>query len=246
LRRSEKFSFLGNLAARLAHEIKNPMTAIGTFIQMMPQKYHDEEFRNNFHKIAMEETHRINNLITELLDLVNTKEPHMELNDLHGLIDSMILLISPQTKAKKINVSCQFDPNIGQVWMDSEKMKQVVLNILSNAVDFTPEGGKIELITKNCAEEEVQAIVSIEIKDNGPGIPRAHIDKVFDPYFTTKHKSNVHSGTGLGLFIAHQNMQDHGGLIEIKTKVNEGTAFVLKLPVNNASRSSGPIDTRNE
>jgi len=115
LSRSEKFSFLGNLAARLAHEIKNPMTAIGTFIQMMPQKYNDEEFQKDFHKIAMEETRRINSLITELLDLVNTKEAHIELNDLHGLIDTMILLISPQSKAKKIDVSCRFDPDIGQV-----------------------------------------------------------------------------------------------------------------------------------
>ena len=230
LSRSEKFSFLGNMAARLAHEIKNPLTAIGTFIQMMPQKYNDEEFQKDFHKIAMEETRRINNLITELLDLVNTKESHMELNDLRGLIDAMILLVSPQTNAKKIGVSCQFDPNIGQVWMDSEKMKQVVLNILSNAVDFTPEGGKIELIIKNCTEKEKQATVSIEIKDNGPGISLAHIDKVFDPYFTTKHKSKMHSGTGLGLFIAHQNMQDHGGIIQVRNNINGGTIFTLKLP----------------
>jgi signal transduction histidine kinase len=230
LSRSEKFSFLGNLAARLAHEIKNPLTAIGTFIQMMPQKYNDEEFQQDFHKIALEETRRINNLITELLDLVKTKESHMELNDLHGLIDTMILLISPQSKAKKIDVSCQFDPNIGQVWMDSEKMKQVVLNILSNAVDFTPEGGKIELITKNCTEMEKQATVRIEIKDNGLGIPPSHIDRVFDPYFTTKHKSNIHSGTGLGLFVAHQNMQDHGGVIQVRNNKNEGAIFTLILP----------------
>ncbi|MGD8548497.1 MAG: ATP-binding protein, partial [Desulfobacterales bacterium] len=230
LSRSEKFSFLGNLAARLAHEIKNPLTAIGTFIQMMPQKYNDEEFQKDFHKIAMQETRRINNLITELLDLVKTKESHMELNDLHGLIDSMILLISPQSNAKKIDVSCQYDPNIGQVWMDSEKMKQVILNILSNAVDFTPEEGKIELITKNCTEKEKQAMVTIEIKDSGPGIPHDHIDRVFDPYFTTKHKSNMHSGTGLGLFIAHQNMQDHGGIIQVRNHENKGAIFTLKLP----------------
>ena len=230
LSRSEKFSFLGNLAARLAHEIKNPMTAIGAFIQMMPQKYHDEEFRNNFHKIAMEETRLINNLITELLDLVNTKEFNMELNDLHGLIDSMILLISPQSKAKKIDVSCQFDPNIGQVWMDAEKMKQVVLNILSNAVDFSPEGGKIEIITKKSREKEKQGRVSIIIKDDGPGIPSSHIDKVFDPYFTTKHKNNVHRGSGLGLFISHQNMQDHGGIIQVRNHLDRGAIFTLILP----------------
>ena len=230
LSRAEKFSFLGNLAARLAHEIKNPMTAIGTFIQMFPSRYDDDEFRNDFYKVAMEETKRVNNLITELLDLVNTKESHIELNDLHGLIDSMIFLISPQSNAKKINVTRQFDPAIEQVWMDSEKIKQVILNLLSNAVDFTPEGGKIELITKNCTKKGKQATVNIEIKDNGPGIPPSHIDKVFDPYFTTKHKSKMHSGTGLGLFIAHQHMQDHGGIIQVRNNINGGTIFTLKLP----------------
>jgi signal transduction histidine kinase len=133
LSRAEKFSFLGNLAARLAHEIKNPMTAIGTFIQMLPRKYEDEEFRVEFYKIAMEETNRVNDLITELLDLVKTRESHFELNDLHSLIDKMILLVSPQSNAKKIDVVRQFDPDIGQVWIDSEKMKQVFLNLLSNA-----------------------------------------------------------------------------------------------------------------
>lgn len=230
LSRSEKFSFLGNLAARLAHEIKNPMTAIGTFIQMFPSRYDDDEFRNDFYQIAMEETKRVNNLITELLDLVNTKESHIELNDLHGLIDTMILLVSPQSNAKKINVTSRFDPAIEQVWMDSEKIKQVILNLLSNAVDFTPEGGKIELITKNCIEKGKPEVIHIEIRDNGPGIPLSNIDKVFDPYFTTKHKSNMHNGTGLGLFIAHQHMQDHGGIIEVRSDMNGGTIFTLNLP----------------
>jgi len=230
LGRSEKFSFLGNLAARLAHEIKNPMTAIGTFIQMLPQKYDDEEFRKDFHKIAMEETNRVNNLVTELLDLINTKESHIELNDLHGLIDKMILLVSPQTKAKKIDIERQFDPDIGQVWIDSGKMKQVILNLLSNAVDFSLEGGKIELVTKNCAEKGKLEVIHIEIKDNGPGIPPSHIENIFDPYFTTKHKSDIHKGTGLGLFIAYQNMQDHGGTIEVKNRADKGAVFTLKLP----------------
>jgi len=237
LSRSQKFSFLGNLAARLAHEIKNPMTAIGTFIQMIPQKYHDEEFRENFHNIAMEETSRINNLITELLDLVKKRESNFELNNLHDLIDKMILLISPQSNAKKIIVSRRFDPNIKKVWMDSEKMKEVVLNLLSNAVEFTPEGGKIEFVTTHCIEKGKPASIRIEIKDNGPGIPQSMIDNVFDPYFTTKHRSSMHNGTGLGLFIAYQNMQDHNGNIEVKSKVNEGSVFSLTLPVDNPKLS---------
>ena len=230
LSRAEKFSFLGNLSARLAHEIKNPMTAIGTFIQMLPSRYDDEEFRNDFYSIALEETQRVNNLITELLDLVNTKEPHMEISDLHSLIDKMILLVSPQTNAKRIEIVRHFDPDIGHVWIDPEKMKQVILNLLSNAIDFTPEEGKIEIRTKNNTERGKFEVIHIEIKDNGQGIPAEHIDKVFDPYFTTKHKSNMHKGTGLGLFIAHQNMQDHDGSIEVKNNVDQGAVFSLQLP----------------
>jgi len=146
------------------------------------------------------------------------------------LINKMILLISPQSNAKKIEVIRQFDPAIHLVWMDPEKMKQVILNMLANAVDFTPERGKIELVTKNCTDKGRLDFVQIEIKDNGPGIPPAHIDKVFDPYFTTKHKSTIHNGTGLGLFIAHQNMQDHNGTIEVKSMENEGATFTLQLP----------------
>jgi signal transduction histidine kinase len=230
LSRAEKFSFLGNIAARLAHEIKNPMTAIGTFIQMLPRKYDDEEFRKNFHEIAMEETTRVNDLITELLDLVKTKKTHFEYNDLHDLINRMILLISPQSNEKEVEVIRHFDPDIGRVWLDSEKIKQVILNILSNAVEFTPEGGKIEVSTKHLTENGMQKGIRIEIKDNGTGISESIIDKIFDPYFTTKHKSDVHNGTGLGLSIAYQNMKEHEGSIEVKSEVKKGTTFILWLP----------------
>jgi signal transduction histidine kinase len=230
LSRAEKFSLLGNLAARLAHEIKNPMTAIGTFLQMLPRKFNDEEFRTNFYNIAMEETNRVNNLITELLDLINTRESHFELNNLHDLIDKMIFLISPQSKTKDIDIVRKFDTSIGEVKMDSEKMRQVILNLLSNAVDFTPEGGRIEISTAKEFMNGSKESVRIEIKDNGIGIHQSMMNKIFDPYFTTKHKSNMHNGTGLGLFIAHQNVQNHNGTIEVKSEVDKGTIFILTLP----------------
>jgi len=245
LSRAERFSFLGNLAARLAHEIKNPMTAIGTFLQMLPQKFNDEEFRTNFYKIAMEETNRVNNLITELLDLVKTRESHFELNDLHGLIDKMILLVSPESNAKRIEVVRQFDSNIGQAWMDSEKMKQVILNLLSNAVQFTPEEGRIEILTLDFSMSGNRKSIRIEIKDNGIGISQSVINKIFDPYFTTKHKSNMHNGTGLGLFIAHQNIQDHKGTIEVRSEVNEGTTFIVNLPTDPSLRLSAKAERNN-
>lgn len=233
LNRTEKFSFLGNLAARLAHEIKNPMTAIATFIQMLPYKFDDEEFRNDFHKIAMEETDRVNNLISELLNLVKVREPLFELIDLNELIDKMILLISAKSEANHIKIIRRFDLDIGKVWLDPEKMKQVILNIISNAIECVPKGGRVEILTKKDVSPEKG--IFLEIIDNGPGIPESIIDKVFDPYFTTKHKSNMNSGTGLGLFIAHQNMQDHGGTVSVESSVNKGTKFILKLPYKRSS-----------
>jgi signal transduction histidine kinase len=230
LSRAEKFSFLGNLSARLAHEIKNPMTAIGTFMQLLPQKYDDEDFRNNFYRIAMEETQRVNNLITELLDLVKTRESHFEWGDLHALIQKMVLLVSPQSKGKKIDVSLHFDPSAETLWMDTEKMKQVILNLLSNAVEFSPEGGRIDITTHMKEDPKRGRSLCIEIADNGIGISESVMDSIFDPYFTTKHKSSMHSGTGLGLFIAHQNVQDHGGTIEARSQVEQGTTFVVTLP----------------
>jgi len=231
LSRAERFSFLGNLAARLAHEIKNPMTAIGTFLQLLPQKFDDKEFREGFHKIALEETARVNNLITELLDLTKTRETHFEFSDIHDLVDKMILLVSPESNAKKIGVVRKYSPDTGQTWMDYEKMKEVVLNLLSNAVEFTPENGEIEISTKKILDADGLENIQMEIKDNGAGIPKFLLNRIFDPYFTTKHKSSLHKGTGLGLFIAHKNMKDHGGAVEVKSSVNIGTSFFLTLPL---------------
>ena len=231
LSRAEKFSFLGNLAARLAHEIKNPMTAIGTFIQLLPHRYDDEEFRRDFYQVAMEETMRVNNLITELLDLVRPKESHFAYGDLHDLIEKTVLLVSPQAKEKRIQIKRQYGETTEQIWMDSEKMKQVMLNLVSNALEFTPQDGKIEITTKYHSEDGDLRSVSIEVSDNGVGIQPSDMNKVFEPYFTTKHKSSIHQGTGLGLPITYQHVQDHRGTIELKSKVNEGTTFLITIPV---------------
>ncbi len=238
LSRAEKLSFLGNIAARLAHEIKNPLTAIGTFIQMLPKKFDDPEFRNEFYHIALEETNRVNNLITELLDLSKTKESHFELNNLHELIEKMVRLVTPQSKGKKITIATHFDPSIQEIRIDSEKMKQVILNLLSNAIEFTPENGRIDITTRLRQPKGKPEIVQIKIQDTGIGIPKSNLDMIFDPYFTTKYKSAMHNGTGLGLFIAHQNMQDHGGSIEVESIVNKGTTFTLTLPSRKEERTA--------
>ena len=113
------------------------------------------------------------------------------------------------------------------------------MNLISNAVDFTPEGGRIEIETIRGLREDHSEIIRIEVRDNGIGIPPSDLNRIFEPYFTTKHKSSIHSGTGLGLFVAHQHMQDHGGTIEVKSKVNQGTTFILRLPQEIPSNGNG-------
>jgi len=239
LSRAEKLSYLGHLAARLAHEIKNPLTAITTFLQVLPQRVDAPEFRNEFHKVALEEARRVNRLVTEMLDLVKPHQMVFNWADLNDLIRRMVLLVSPQCHAKKIHIHSQLDPAVGQVKLDAEKFKEVLLNILGNAVDFTPDGGTIGCLTRKVQGDGVDH-VRIEVCDSGPGIPPAAIERVFDPFFTTKHKSSAHNGTGLGLFIAHKIMQAHGGTIEAKSTGAQGAVFVLTLP---QPTKEGPVYT---
>ncbi len=117
-------------------------------------------------------------------------------------------------------------------------MKQVILNLLSNAIEFTPEKGKINIETRRRQLKGKPEAIQIKIRDTGIGIPKSNMDLIFDPYFTTKHKSSMHNGTGLGLFIAHQNMQDHSGNIEVESIINKGTTFTLTLPAITEEQST--------
>jgi signal transduction histidine kinase len=128
---------------------------------------------------------------------------------------------------------------IGKVWMDQEKMKEVILNLLSNAIEFTPEGGQIRIATSRNDEHGKAGGVRIEMEDNGIGIAEDQVESIFDPYFTTKHKSSMHNGTGLGLFISYQNIRDQGGAIDVESRLNHGTRFILTLPDLPMEKSSG-------
>ncbi len=229
--RAEKLSFVGDLSARLAHEIKNPLTAIGTFLQMLPTRMGDPEFREEFYGIAVEETARINRLIAELLDLVKPVDPLYQPTDLHDILGRMMLLVSPQSRGKNIDLRSDFDPSIQTVNTDPEKLKQVVLNVLTNAVEFTPTHGTVSVKTFRRAEHPADPEICIEIADSGPGVAAEDAEKIFDPYYTTKTQSRISGGTGLGLFIADKNMEDLGGAVRLgPASPKRGAVFTIVFP----------------
>ena len=227
IRRADRLASLGTLTAGLAHEIRNPLVAIKTLTQLLSERLDDEEFRNQFLKIASGEVDRISSLVTELLNFARPSDPKLELEDINTVLDGMILLISTETKKKQISITKDYFSDLPPVQIDREQIKQVFLNILINAIEATPENGKIFVKTRTFTKPGGEPYVQIEFKDTGSGIPEEHLEDIFNPFFTTKT-----TGSGLGLSISNQIIQDHKGYINVESQLHKGTSFFVNLPVN--------------
>jgi signal transduction histidine kinase len=237
IRRADRLASLGALTAGLAHEIRNPLVAIKTFTQLLPERLEDEEFRNQFLNIASSEVDRISSLVNELLEFARPSDPRLEFEDINGILDGMILLVSTESKKKHVEVSKNFTPDLPPVKIDREQIKQVFLNILLNAIEATPEDGQIRVRTRSFVKPGGETFVQVEFTDNGQGIPRDYIEEIFNPFFTTKNK-----GSGLGLSISNQIVQDHHGYIFVESELNRGTSFFVNLPVNQESQKRRQSD----
>jgi len=227
VRRADRLASLGTLTAGLAHEIRNPLVAIKTFTHLLPDRLDDEEFREQFLKIASSEVDRISLLVTELLDFARPSDPKLELENINIILDGMILLVSTETKKKKINIIKNYASDLPPIQMDREQIKQVFLNILINGIQATSENGKITVKTRSFTKPGGEPYVQIEFTDTGCGIPEEHLEDIFNPFFTTKS-----TGSGLGLSISHQIVQDHSGYIDVESQLDKGSSFFINLPVN--------------
>jgi signal transduction histidine kinase len=227
IRRADRLASLGTLTAGLAHEIRNPLVAIKTFTQLLPERIDDEEFRNHFLNIASGEVDRISALVTELLEFARPSEPKFDLEDINSILDGMILLISTETKSKRIDILKDYASDLSPITVDREQMKQVFLNMLLNAIEATPEKGKIYVRTRSYTKPEGEPYIQIEFTDTGCGIQPEDLEDIFIPFFTKKEK-----GSGLGLSISNQIVQDHKGYIDVESQVNKGTSFFINLPLH--------------
>jgi len=227
IRRADRLASLGTLTAALAHEIRNPLVAIKTFIQLLPERLEDEEFRKHFLSIASGEVDRISSLVSELLEFARTSDPKLEMENVNSILDGMILLSSTESKKKHIEIVKDYGQDLPPVSIDREQIKQVFLNILLNAIEATPENGKITVETRSFVKPGGEAYIQIRFTDTGCGIPTEHLEDIFNPFFTTKNK-----GSGLGLSISHQIVQDHKGYIDVESELDRGSSFFINLPLS--------------
>lgn len=225
VRHMDKLSSLGLLAAGAAHEIRNPLSTIKTFMQLFPQRLNDEEFKTNFRKLALEQVDRIAHLVDEILTTSRTKPSNFASGNINELIENVVAFMEMETHRKNIKVGKNLDTTIPNIMFDPEKMRQVLINFFVNAAEAMKDGGMLTISTQETSMKG-KSYILIDITDTGVGISEENLTNLFTPFFTTKVV-----GTGLGLSISYQIIVDHHGMIDVKSQVNKGTTFYVYLPV---------------
>ncbi len=233
--RAGRLAAVGALAAGMAHEIKNPLVSIRTFAELLPERYHDPDFRDRFANLAIGEIDRIDGLVADLLELVRTGPRRFVAVPVNDLLQQAIALLASQFAAARAHAVRHYDQRVLPAWGDPDRLKQAVLNLLLNAMQAMPDGGAIRVTTglDERPGPEGRPRVRIEIANGGEPIPTDHLDRIFDPFFTTKT-----TGTGLGLAVSYKIIEDHNGAISVVSNREHGTTFTVLLPVANP-RASG-------
>ena len=219
VKRADRLSAIGQLAAGLAHEIRNPLASIDGAAEVLDIAGDQPELRKETVSIIRKECARLNRLLTSLLDFARPRRPEWRAVDLSKVLDSVIDLVG-HSAGKGIQFHKENTPTVPTLLGDEEQLTQVILNLTLNAAQAMPEGGDVWLT----ARPEDDGIV-IQIRDQGPGIPEADMDRIFDPFFTTKD-----TGTGLGLAVVHQIVTQHGGTVTVTRNQDQGTTFNLFFP----------------
>lgn len=225
LNQAEKLSALGELVSGVAHEINNPLSTIIGFAQIMEMDTKNDQVKTDLNKIV-HAAKRASKTVNNLLTYARKEEPSKRSIQINDLIAQAIELREYEWRVNNIEVELNLAPDISSTMVDANQIKQVLLNVLSNAEQATQDTGHKRII--RVASEECNGQIVIKISDNGIGIPRENLSKVFDPFFTTKE---VGRGTGLGLSVSYGIIKEHGGTIYAKMDVGQGSTFIITLPV---------------
>nr|WP_175476222.1 PAS domain S-box protein [Evansella caseinilytica] len=211
----EKLSVIGQLAAGIAHEIRNPLTAVKGFTQLLKT-----EESNEYLDIMMEEMERIEQIVSDLLVLGKPQAANIEMVNIKRILQRTISLFHAEAMLHNIEIVQELDLSDPYIEGEADKLKQVLINLIKNAMESMPKGGEIIIRAKQLPSEEIL----IQVMDNGVGIPPERIEKLGEPFFSNKEK-----GTGLGLMICNRIIKNHKGKMEIDSEVNKGTTISITL-----------------
>lgn len=220
LKRSEKLASLGQMISGVAHEIRNPLSIIRGTVQLMEKNFKVIDGLDEYIKIVKEQSDRENSVIQELLDYARPAKQQLLKMDINLLVKSVLSFTNKYIQDKHVILKLELTEGIPEALIDPDKIKQVFVNIIINACEAMENGGTFSIKTKN--EERW---VKIFFEDTGVGMDEQEIQKIFNPYYTTKPK-----GTGLGLAISNGIIELHGGFIEVKSRIGEGSVFTIALP----------------
>ena len=221
--KANKLSALGELASSIAHEIKNPLISIQGFARRIGTT-EDRDKLEKYAKFIEQEADRLTQVLTKLLGFSRMDEPKKDFLNMNDIVDDTVLFMEHHlTRFKNVEIAVEKEPDLPLVQVDRIHVQQTVVNILMNAAQAMPGGGKILIKTGRGNQ-----YVFISITDTGVGIKEEDLEKIFEPFFTTKEKEQ---GTGLGLSLCKRLIEANAGKIEVESKVGEGTTFTIMIPI---------------
>jgi len=219
--KKERLAALGEMAATVAHEIRNPMTAIRGFAQRIGRRLPPYSTEREYLDVIISEVDRLDEVIQSVLDFGKKPVIRKQLTAIEGVINDALVILDAPIKRASLIVDRNISSGLPKLMLDEDQAKQVIINLVQNAVDATPPGGAISIDAVADGSH-----VLVRFTDSGSGVDDAMRDKIFDPFFTTK----VH-GTGLGLAMVKRIVEEHGGSISVENATGRGASFVMRLPL---------------
>ncbi|MGJ5820676.1 two-component system sensor histidine kinase NtrB [Paludibaculum fermentans] len=223
VKRADRLSAIGQLAAGLAHEIRNPLASIDGAAEVLLVGGEPEEVRQETLGIIRKECARLNRLLSSLLDFARPRRPEWREVNVAGVLDKVLDLVAHSARSG-IRFAKEFHGGPPRLVCDEEQLAQVLLNLILNATQAMPRGGEVRVDVESSAES-----LEIRVKDQGEGVSEELLDRIFDPFFTTKD-----TGTGLGLSVVHQIVSQHGGKVAVARNADRGLMFTLSFPQKQA------------
>ena len=232
LTQSEKLASIGRLAAGVAHEINTPLTGVLTYSSLMLEDTSLPRDSREDVRVIVEETTRCRQIVRNLLDFARETKPEIGRNNINELVRKTLDIVRKQSLFQNIAIEERLRSDLPEIFVDANQIRQVVMNLVLNAAEAMPKGGKLFISTDY---GEAERFVKVVVRDTGCGIPEDHLERIFDPFFTTKESGK---GTGLGLSVSYGIVQKHKGTITVTSQVGKGTAFEVNLPISDEKEAA--------